>query len=144
MRDGIIEQLGAPRALYERPRSEFVAGFLGASNFFDARVIAPDTVEIAGQRMKLDGDHDVGAALRIAVRPEKIALHRSPADHGVPARVREIVYRGATTHLYLDSAAGPIIAYEQNTAMETIRWQVGDAVACSWAEGSAVVLGSGA
>jgi len=145
MRDGIIEQLGAPRALYERPRSEFVAGFLGASNFFDGRVVAPGAVEIAGQRMTLDGDHGVGAALRIAVRPEKIALHRSPADHGVPARVREIVYRGATTHLYLDSAAGPIIAYEQNTAMETmIRWQVGDAAACSWAEGSAVVLGSGA
>jgi spermidine/putrescine ABC transporter ATP-binding subunit len=142
MRDGAVEQLGSPRALYERPRSEFVAGFLGASNFFDARVVGHGAVEIAGQRMNLAGDHGIGAALRIAVRPEKIALHRSSADRGLQARIREIVYRGATTHLYLDSAAGPIIAYEQNAASEAIRWQVGDAATCSWADGSAVVLGS--
>jgi len=143
MRDGVIEQLGPPRALYERPRSEFVAGFLGASNFFDGRVVAHGAVEIAGQRMTLAGDHGIGVALRIAVRPEKIALHRPPADRGLDARIREIVYRGATTHLYLDSAAGPIIAYQQNAASEAARWQVGDTAACSWADGSAVVLGSG-
>src|SRR5215467_5242561 len=38
MRDGRLEQVGAPREIYERPASEFVAGFLGASNFFDGRV----------------------------------------------------------------------------------------------------------
>jgi spermidine/putrescine ABC transporter ATP-binding subunit len=144
MRDGIIEQLGPPRALYERPRSEFVAGFLGASNFFDARVVARGAVEIAGQRVSLDGDHAVGALLRIAVRPEKIALGAPAAAHGLQAYVREIVYRGATTHLYLDSAAGPIIAYQQNAAGEGTSWQVGDAAACCWAAGSAVVLGSAA
>jgi spermidine/putrescine ABC transporter ATP-binding subunit len=144
MHDGIIEQLGPPRALYERPHSEFVAGFLGASNFFDARVVARGAVEIAGQRVSLDGDHAVGAMLRIAVRPEKIALGPPAAVQGLEAHIREIVYRGATTHLYLDSAAGPIIAYQQNAAGEGTSWQVGDAAGCSWADGSAVVLGSAA
>src|SRR5829696_9040345 len=36
MRDGVIEQLGAPREVYERPATEFVATFLGASNLIDA------------------------------------------------------------------------------------------------------------
>ncbi len=144
MRDGVIAQLGPPRALYERPTSAFVAGFLGASNFFAARVVARGVVEIAGQRMSIDGEHAIGASLRLAVRPEKIVLARiatiSPAGDGLPAQIREIVYRGATTHLYLESAAGPIIAYLQNAAGDATRWQVGDGAACSWAEGSAVVL----
>jgi putative spermidine/putrescine transport system ATP-binding protein/spermidine/putrescine transport system ATP-binding protein len=140
MRDGVIEQLGAPRALYERPANEFVAGFLGASNFFDARVMGEGVVEIAGHRAAIEGDHALGAALRLAVRPEKITLSRSFTNGGLRARISEIVYRGANTHLYLQSAAGPLIAYLQNAAAEAVPWQVGDEAACSWAAGSAVVL----
>jgi len=142
MRDGIIEQLGAPRALYERPANEFVAGFLGASNFFDARVAGDGVVDIAGHRAVVDCGHAIGAALRLAVRPEKIILSRASANGGLEARINEIVYRGANTHLYLQSAAGPIIAYLQNAAAAATPWQVGDAATCSWAEGSAVVLGT--
>src|SRR4029079_19512281 len=42
MRDGVIEQLGAPREVYERPATEFVATFLGASNLIDAVVAGHD------------------------------------------------------------------------------------------------------
>jgi spermidine/putrescine ABC transporter ATP-binding subunit len=142
MRDGVIEQLGPPRALYERPTTEFVAGFLGASNFFDATVVERGVVEIAGQRAAVEGDHPIGALLRLAIRPEKIALNRVPAGEGLRARIREIVYRGANTHLYLESAAGPVIAYLQNAGSEATPWQVDDIVTCGWAPTSAVVLGS--
>src|SRR6185437_2887423 len=40
MRGGVIEQVGPPKAVYERPRNAFVASFLGASNFFDGRIAA--------------------------------------------------------------------------------------------------------
>ena len=146
MRDGVIEQLGPPRALYERPRTEFVAGFLGASNFFDGTVMSRGSVALGEYRASIDEGHAIGATLRLAVRPEKIILRPLPADGGVQARIREIVYRGATTHLYLDSPVGPIIAYLQNAAPQNAtgdaaNWQVGDAAACSWADDSAVVLG---
>ena len=39
MRNGVIEQIGAPREIYDRPCNEFVAGFLGASNFVDGIVV---------------------------------------------------------------------------------------------------------
>jgi len=142
MRNGVIEQLGAPRALYETPANEFVAGFLGASNFFDGRVVGRGVVEIAGHRSAVGDDHAIGAGLRLAVRPEKITLSHSLGNGGLRARVSEIVYRGANTHLYLDSAAGPIIAYVQNAAADAMPWQVGDEAACAWSDGSAVVLGA--
>ena len=142
MRDGIIEQLGPPRALYEKPASEFVAGFLGASNFFDGTVVGRgetgSVVEIAGHRILVDGDRAPGA-IRLAIRPEKIALRRSGGD-GLSARIREIVYRGANTHIYLESGVGSIIAYQQNAASDGESWQVGDEATCSWTAGSAVVL----
>jgi spermidine/putrescine ABC transporter ATP-binding subunit len=142
MRDGIIEQLGPPRALYEQPTTEFVAGFLGASNFFAATVVERGIVEVAGQRAAIAGDHAIGASLRLAVRPEKIALSRVSAGGGLRARIREVIYRGANTHLYLESAAGPVIAYLQNVGPEATPWQIDDIVTCGWAPSSAVVLES--
>jgi spermidine/putrescine ABC transporter ATP-binding subunit len=144
MRDGVIEQRGAPRALYERPATAFVAGFLGASNFFAGMVVGRDNgatiVEIADWRLPIAVDLPTGTAIRLVVRPEKIGLASSSEACGLPARLREIVYRGATTHLYLESAAGPVIAYLQNVAPDAAAWRIGDEVKCSWAPSSAVVL----
>jgi putative spermidine/putrescine transport system ATP-binding protein/spermidine/putrescine transport system ATP-binding protein len=146
MRDGVIEQLGPPRTLYERPATEFVAGFLGASNFFDARVIGREgsvaIAELGPARLPVESDLAIGAKIRLAVRPEKIQLAPSSDASALPARIREIVYRGATTHLYLDSSCGSVVAYLQNTAPDAAPFAVGDDLACRWAKGSAVVLGA--
>ena len=144
MRDGVIEQRGAPRALYEQPATAFVAGFLGASNFFAGTVCGRENgaaiVEIAGSRLPVAADLPAGTSVRLAIRPEKIGLAASSSAVGLPALLREIVYRGATTHLYLESAAGPVIAYLQNAAPDAATWRVGDEARCSWAPASAVVL----
>jgi spermidine/putrescine ABC transporter ATP-binding subunit len=140
MRDGVVEQRGAPRELYERPATEFVAGFLGASNFFDAEIVERGVAKIGLAHVPLATDLPIGAAVRVAVRPEKIRLDGAATKMGLAARLHEIVYRGSTTHLYLESASGPIVAYLQNTAPEAAPWRVGDEVICSWAPGSAVVL----
>jgi putative spermidine/putrescine transport system ATP-binding protein/spermidine/putrescine transport system ATP-binding protein len=144
MRDGRIEQVGAPRAIYERPLTEFVAGFLGASNFFDGAVVARDPagaeLEVGGWRVRVAGvDAAVGARVRLAVRPERMRLG-GPEAPGQPATVRAIVYRGATVHYYLDGAAGPILVHRQNAEPGAADLRVGDRVRCGWAPDSAVVL----
>ena len=48
MRDGRIEQVGAPAEVYQRPVSRFVAGFLGASNFLRGRVVGHSNGTISG------------------------------------------------------------------------------------------------
>ena len=142
MRNGVIEQTGAPRDIYERPRNEFVAGFLGASNFIDGTVVADAganaVLETAGGRVPVAANAtSIGRKVRIAVRPERVRVHRA-SDRGLPARVRDIIYRGPITHLYLDSAAGPLLSYRQNVGSE--QWHAGEEVRCDWDPDSGIVI----
>jgi putative spermidine/putrescine transport system ATP-binding protein/spermidine/putrescine transport system ATP-binding protein len=143
MRDGVIEQRGAPRAVYERPRTEFVASFLGASNLLVGTVLDRSggrvAVEVAGHRFAVEETATPGRTVRVAVRPERLRLGAN-GEPGIAARVREVVYRGAATHVYLDSAAGSLIAYAQNAGTGASALRAGDAVACGWDDGAAVVL----
>ena len=144
MRNGVIEQTGAPREIYDRPRTEFVAGFLGASNFIDGTVIAREgakaIVETAAGPVQAMADSAIGGRVRIAIRPERLRMSRADAP-GLPARIRDIVYRGPVTHFYLDSVGGPLLCYQQNAGASD--WSVGDQVRCAWDAESAVVLNGG-
>ncbi len=143
MRNGVIEQLGPPRAVYERPETEFVAGFLGASNLLAGRVVegsgGRSVIEVAGYRSPIEGAGILGEAVRLAVRPERLRLGLS-GEPGISATVREVVYRGAATHIYLESAGGPLVAYAQNTGGGAQAVQPGDRVSCGWEDDAAVVL----
>jgi spermidine/putrescine transport system ATP-binding protein len=90
MNKGKIEQAGGAEELYERPRTEFVANFLGISNLVDGKVLErgtematvetrDGTVHVPCARM----DEAPGDAVRIGVRPEKVEL--VPAAEGAPA-----------------------------------------------------------
>jgi putative spermidine/putrescine transport system ATP-binding protein len=75
---GRIEQVGTPNDVYERPATEFVAGFVGTSNI----------LERSGRRF--------------SVRPERIELN----GHGEPGTVADIVFVGAFTRILVDTDAG--------------------------------------
>src|SRR5207247_2380278 len=77
MRGGRIEQLGRPEEVYGRPRTDFVADFIGISNLVPCRVVsaADGVLEWEGRRLRAacDGVAD-GAAVTLAVRPEKLSV----------------------------------------------------------------------
>ncbi len=108
MRDGRIEQIGAPGEIYDRPATRFVASFIGTSNFFQGRVSARDGAGYAvdaedGIRLTLDGAPPSETVL-IALRPESIRLR--PGTHAtgpnqLPTTVEQIVYRGQHTQYLL-------------------------------------------
>src|SRR6185312_16282398 len=92
MRGGVIEQVGPPKAVYERPRTEFVAGFLGARSIIDENIAAHEgaanVVETASGTIRaLGGERVVGERVRVAVRPEKILLDAAGSP-GLPARIQ--------------------------------------------------------
>jgi putative spermidine/putrescine transport system ATP-binding protein len=76
--DGRIEQVGAPAEVYERPLTEFVAGFVGTSN----------VLERGGRR--------------ISVRPERVRI----GDEGEPGQIADVVFVGSFIRVLVDLASG--------------------------------------
>ncbi len=85
--EGRIVQIGAPSDIYQRPRSRFVADFVGSSN-----VLPPDFVQ------RWSGRKNWGS-----LRPEQVRVSREPGGEGVAARVVALNYLGAATRLALDA-----------------------------------------
>lgn len=105
MKDGLVEQVGAPREIYSRPRNKFVAEFLGAANILKARRDGSQVVTDLGSfKLSAVPDWEEGA---LAIRPEHIQLGQAPeGPNWITARVREAVYRGQSLDLWLDP--GPV------------------------------------
>jgi ABC-type Fe3+/spermidine/putrescine transport system ATPase subunit len=100
MNHGRIEQLGAPRDIYERPASRFVADFIGASTVLRVRVVTHDRVAVAGVALHVSGAAlPVGRDVELAIRPERVRLAPDLGDNVIAARVDSLVYQGAQTEV---------------------------------------------
>jgi iron(III) transport system ATP-binding protein len=97
MNAGIIEQAGTPEEIYDRPRSEFVARFIGASNVVKGRSIDEARIEFAGVPLRLNNARLTrGANTAVSIRPHDITLSAaSPqGENVVPATVVRQVFLG--------------------------------------------------
>ena len=130
MRQGRIEQLGAPEELYERPATEFVAGFLGVSNLLDGEVASRDDryaeVRLADGTMlrapssALNGETKV----RLGIRPEKLRVIAIGDDsvagfdgesNAIEGTVLDASYIGVSTQYLVKTADGhTLTVYAQN------------------------------
>ena len=103
MAGGLVEQVGTPSEVYERPATAYVADFLGASNVLDVDVVGPKdglTAFRLGAQVLLAGgpEHPAGPA-KLVVRPERLVVVTDPAPDApdlVHGLVDRVVYRGAT------------------------------------------------
>ncbi|MFB6361159.1 MAG: ABC transporter ATP-binding protein [Halobacteriales archaeon] len=82
LRDGRIEQIGSPEAVYRKPASRFVASFIGDNNVFAGTVTDadPPTVSVDGTELPLSRDASAtpGEEVVVAVRPEHLSLEDGP------------------------------------------------------------------
>ena len=74
MNAGEIVQESPPREIYQRPKSRFVASFIGQINFLDGEVRAPGVVDTAAGKLRFtnSGGHGAGSKVTIAIRPENL------------------------------------------------------------------------
>ncbi len=103
MHDGIVEQVGAPLDLFDRPRNVFVAAFIGSPsmNLVPVKFDGQSLVDNAGNHWAAPGVPGTpGQALTFGVRPEHLRLD----DSGVQARVHVVESTGSETHLVVDAA----------------------------------------
>ncbi len=117
MRDGRIEQLGAPEAVYAAPDTAYVAGFLGSANVLDVEALGHDVTgavgcRLGGLELRAVGTSHAGAR-KVVVRPERITL--VPVEDTAPVAeghntfhglVDRVVYLGPATHVVVRLADG--------------------------------------
>ena len=109
MSRGRIEQLGAPREIYERPASRFVADFIGASTVLRGRAVAEDRVALSPDltiRVSVGGVLRVGEQIELAIRPERVRLAAAAGEGTAEARIEGLVYQGAMTEVSARLADG--------------------------------------
>ena len=81
LRDGRVVQVGAPQDLFERPRTRFVAEFIGKTNLIDAVADGPATVTRGGLRLRVAADGlTPRAPAVVSIRPHQIALGPASAS----------------------------------------------------------------
>ena len=117
MNGGRIEQLGTPTELYEQPRTAFVAGFLGISNLLPGSVTGDAAVRLDdGTTVRVPPEALNGRTGRVAVgvRPEKIRLGHAE-ENRLTGRLLETAYVGVATQYVLDTKAGNVSVYVQNS-----------------------------
>jgi len=152
MNHGKIVQFGTPNEIYERPKTRFVADFMGAANIFRAKVVDADRssakVDSDGLMFIVDAGRPVSAGeeIEVALRPEHVILDDGAVvKTGVSARgtVATAIYHGAISsyEVALDGSERMLLVRESNPANAAgSRLHVGAAVRANWAASAVHVL----
>ena len=151
MNHGKVEQLGTPEELYERPRTRFVADFIGTTNLLSGAVESADVATAlvrldTGERcMVAGGKLRSGDPVELSIRPESIALRRVNGSAGdaspLRATVEQVAYLGGNVQYIVRTGGGlSITALVPKTGD---RLPVGDTVDVSWPPAEALVLAAG-
>lgn len=146
MNGGVIEQMGSPVELYERPRTTFVANFLGQSNLLRGAVVGSDAssvgIDVEGARLYA-GRNDGAAGtdtgeVWLGVRPEKIYLASAGSDPGDDSNtlrdgvVTDVSFIGVSTQYVVRMPWGQqLTVFEQNTGARE-RFRTEDKVDLHW------------
>jgi spermidine/putrescine transport system ATP-binding protein len=163
MNRGLLQQVATPGDLYEFPNSRFVADFIGQVNMFEGRLAVDEphraVVKTAELPTPVFLDHGVSGArdatVWVALRPEKIQLHKraddrqepvmddAPAEHNIaPGWVRHMTYLGSESVYEVELPGGRMVrvlrANLTRWDQEDFAW--GEPVWLSWHACSPAVL----
>ena len=152
MRAGKIEQIGEVEAVYERPRTRFVAQFLGSCNLLEATVVrrtAGDAiVDTPAGRLRVDlGLFPPESTRRdkftLAIRPEKIRLwntQKTDEENRAKVRIEEVIYVGAETHYLVMAGNQRLTVESMNVAVEAQSFNIGQEAVVYLPAGGLLVL----
>jgi spermidine/putrescine ABC transporter ATP-binding subunit len=141
-----VAQLGTPAEIYENPRTEFVAKFIGESNFFVGEVIERCSTgwvirQAGGECFQIPNQPGLGlgALVRIAVRPEWMDVSRPDdvpsGENALRGVVREIIYLGETMHVIVtlpESGDVTVAVRNEGQLIKPLGWKRGDPAAVAW------------
>jgi putative spermidine/putrescine transport system ATP-binding protein len=146
MKDGRIEQVGTPFEVYNRPSTGFVASFIGSSNALLGTVVDParGTVAVDGQDIVTARPFEAasGQEVRLAIRPEAIALQNGVASHNhLRGTLVNVVFLGSIVRLSVRTGASEVILDMFNNPHLALP-RIGSEVTVGFAPEACVVLAS--
>jgi spermidine/putrescine transport system ATP-binding protein len=147
MNVGRIEQVGRAEDIYERPQTEFVAGFIGVSNIIEGTVEAVtgelSIINVGNARVgALANTAKAGERVRVLIRPEKISISSVSAANSLSGKIDSAVYLGDVTQWRVTIGTGQTLTVlEQNREpYRAAQGRTGQTVSLSWGPESAVIL----
>lgn len=158
MNAGQILQLGDPREIYERPRSRFVADFIGETNLLAgtldrregdiATIGIPGVGEIRAAASQTGISGMSGSPVEIIVRPERMSLHHptdlrtpQPSENRLDGTIADAIYLGTHTQYVVRFADGQTsTVHVQNSSAREREFLLGDPAAIRFSIASASVL----
>ncbi|WP_205619449.1 spermidine/putrescine ABC transporter ATP-binding protein PotA [Ferrimonas senticii] len=151
MRDGVIEQDGSPREIYEDPKNLFVARFIGEINVFHTSVI--ERLDDKRIRAEIEGvesvvycdlDVQIGDKLQVLLRPEDLRIEeiKESEQRGIVGHVTERTYKGMTLESIVELDSGMRVQVSEffNEDDPDVDHSLGQKVAITWVESWEVVL----
>ncbi|RME93050.1 MAG: ABC transporter ATP-binding protein [Candidatus Hydrogenedentota bacterium] len=156
MKDGRIEQVGTPIEIYSRPKTKFIAGFIGDANFFEGK---PAFVNDSTICLRIDNQYaikafsrnqlDISTKVIIMVRPEKIRILPSfqtldLKDNNeiniVNGQIEDVLYLGnMIEYIVRISSKTRVIVFEQNYSDQSI-YKKGARIVAFWKAKDSVLL----
>jgi ABC-type Fe3+/spermidine/putrescine transport system ATPase subunit len=107
MNVGVIEQIGAPEEIYNRPKSRFVADFVGSANLIRGRVVGPGTFEAEGGAILKTVGGTAGS--EVAVRTAYIDVGARAGENQLPGTVRQRMFHGDFVQYIVECSCGRLI-----------------------------------
>ena len=128
MKDGVIQHVGTPKNIYQRPSNLFVSTFIGRSNVLkDQKLVVENgrtfivttsgyKAELTNVLPKYQKDQDI----ILSVRPEEFLLNRDADAEGIGAIVDDCVFLGLMTHYFVHLESGEEVEIIQESSIDSI------------------------
>lgn len=144
MHKGKLAQIGTPFEVYERPRTQFVAEFVGRINKMPGALKADGAIDIGLQKIRCENPSTPPGPVDVMIRPHRIEISSKPfpadgANHA-QGRIVRSTYIGDTLEHHID-LGGTTLRVEKATTAGPQPVTVGDAVHLRWAASDTLVFG---
>ncbi len=134
--EGRVEQVGSPYEVYERPKTKFVASFIGEANFFEG-TLKDGIVEAEFGPVRVSTDLPSGKKVIVSLRPERIKIGSlaSGSENRFEAKIKEIVYKGDILIVITTINGNEIKVNVPATHPEATGLREGESVLIGWEAG---------
>ncbi|MFO8038034.1 MAG: ABC transporter ATP-binding protein [Sodalinema sp.] len=150
MKDGKIEQIGSPTEIYQRPRTPFVADFIGETNLFEGTVEHQDAETVvvrshSGLKLvvgRSPEEERLSHHAVVSIRPENIELHATPPESALNlhrGHLQTAMYLGTHTHCVIGLDSGDLVTLRQASRPEDLP-SPNSPVYLSWLPHQGIVL----